>query len=106
GGPSAPSVSALLDDPGLGSAALPKALLAFHDYRDGARTPLEEHLVEASQLAADGESRVRLHFTISPEHRESFRLRLEAVRARFEETLGTSCEVGFSEQQPSTDTIA
>lgn len=105
-GPFAPIVSALLDDTGLGYANLPKALLAFHDYRDGVRTPLEEHLVEASQLAADGESRARLHFTISPEHRERILMRLEEVRARLEETLGASFEVGFSEQKPSTDTIA
>src|SRR4029079_6585633 len=100
GGPSAPSVSALLDDPGLGSAALPKALLAFHDYPEGVRTPLEEHLVEASQLAADGESRARLHFTISPEHRGRFRMRLEEVQSGLEATLGAAFELGFSEQKP------
>lgn len=105
-GPFIPILAALLDDSGLGYANLPKALLAFHDYRDGARTAMEEHLVEASQLVADGESRARVHFTISPEHRERFLMRLEEVRARFEETLGASFEVGFSEQKPSTDTIA
>src|SRR4029079_4106613 len=38
-GPFAPIVSALLDDTGFGYADLPKALLAFHDYREGVRTP-------------------------------------------------------------------
>ena len=105
-GPFVPIVAALLDDSGLGYANLPKGLLAFHDYRDGARTAMEEHLVEASQLVSDGQSRARVHFTISPEHRERFLMRLEDVRPRLEEALGASFEVGFSEQKPSTDTIA
>jgi len=105
-GPFGPIVAALLEESGLGYATLPKALILFHEYRDGARTAFEEHLVEASQLVADGESRVRLHFTISPEHREKFDAKLAEVRERFEARIGATFEVAFSEQKASTDTIA
>ncbi|MEO5618699.1 MAG: DUF4301 family protein [Candidatus Eisenbacteria bacterium] len=105
-GPITPILAALLDDSGLGYAALPKGLLAFHDYPDGSRTPFDEHLVEATRFAADGGHRCRLHFTVSPEHRALFEARLAAVAPRIEERLGASFEVGFSVQKPSTDTIA
>ena len=105
-GPFAPIVDALIESSGLGYGALPKGLLAFHDYPEGARTPLEEHLVEASQLVADGGSVARLHFTISPEHRARFESRLAAVRTALEERLGATFEVSFSVQKPSTDTLA
>ena len=35
----------ILDEPGLGYASLPKALLKFHNYGDSSRTAAEEHLV-------------------------------------------------------------
>ena len=105
-GPYAPVLAALLDEAGLGLASLPKGLLAFHDYPDGVRTPFDEHLFEATQFAADGEHRCRLHFTISPEHRALFEARLAAVAPRIEELLGANFEVAFSEQKPSTDTLA
>ena len=38
-------VSALLEVAGLNYGALPKGLLKFHKYPEGARTPLEEHKV-------------------------------------------------------------
>lgn len=105
-GPFAPLIDALLEDDGLGYAWLPKGLLAFHDYRDGARTAFDEHLLEATQLVADGENRCRLHFTISPEHRAPFEARLAEVGPRFEEQLGARFELTFSDQRPSTDTLA
>ena len=36
-------VANLLEAAGLNYGALPKGLLKFHKYEDGARTPLEEH---------------------------------------------------------------
>ncbi|RYF72052.1 MAG: DUF4301 family protein, partial [Cytophagaceae bacterium] len=36
----------LLTDKGLDYGSLPKGLLKFHNYADGPRTPVEEHLVE------------------------------------------------------------
>jgi hypothetical protein len=105
-GPLEPILAALLDGSGLGYASLPKGLLEFHDHPDGPRTPFDEHLFEASQFAADGEYRCRLHFTVSREHRALFEARLAAVAPRIEALVGAAFEVGFSEQHPATDTIA
>lgn len=60
-------VENLLNSKGLNYGQLPKGLLLFHSYSDGARTPLEEHLVEGA-LYADSEGVVHLHYTVSPEH--------------------------------------
>jgi hypothetical protein len=96
----------MLDDEGLGYAAIPKGLVAFHDYADGPRTPLDEHLVEATQFAADAEHRCRLHFTVSPEHRARFESRLAEATARLEARLDVRFEATLSEQHPSSDTLA
>ncbi len=98
-------LSHLLASPGLEYGILPKGLLEFHAYESGARTPFEEHLVEAALYASDGEL-ARLHFTVSPEHRARF----EALAARlipvWEAHFGIRYELSFSEQKPSTDTVA
>ena len=39
-------VATLLNKEGLNYGQLPKGLLLFHSYDDGARTPMEEHLVK------------------------------------------------------------
>lgn len=65
-------VAALLGKEGLNYGNLPKGLLEFHSYPEGARTPLEEHLVEGAQTAANNNGIVNLHFTVSPEHRALF----------------------------------
>jgi hypothetical protein len=74
-------------------ASQPKALIPFHRYPDGARTAFEEHLEEARRLGLR-----RLHFTVSPEHRAAFEVQLARQPA--------GLEVTFSEQKPSTDTLA
>ncbi len=98
-------LSRLLASPGLEYGILPKGLLEFHAYESGARTPFEEHLVEAALYASDG-ALARLHFTVSPEHRSRF----EALAARliplWEAHFGIRYELSFSEQKPSTDTVA
>ncbi|MFL6200975.1 MAG: DUF4301 family protein [Thermoanaerobaculia bacterium] len=96
----------LLTEKGLDYAELPKGLLEFHRYPDGPRTPFEEHLVEAADVTRDADGVCRLHFTVSPQHRERFEALLEEVRGRYERKLNCRFEVGFSHQQPSTDTIA
>jgi hypothetical protein len=99
-------LDALLDREGLGYADLPKGVLKFHRHARGGRTPLEEHLVEAVETARDETGTARLHFTVSPEHRATFEELLERVRESYETRYGTRFEVGFSVQEPSTDTIA
>ncbi len=58
----------LLNEKGLNYGSLPKGLLKFHKYENGERTPFEEHLVEGAAYAKDGSGKVRLLFTVSPEH--------------------------------------
>ena len=58
-------VAGLLLPEGLNYGRLPKGLLQFHRYADGARTPFEEHLVEGVKHAC-ADRHVRLHFTVSP----------------------------------------
>lgn len=99
-------LAALLTGQGLGYADLPKALLKFHRYPDGARTSFEEHLVEAAATTRDAQGICRVHFTVSPGHEEELRRLLEEVRARYEERLGVRFEVSFSSQERSTDTLA
>jgi hypothetical protein len=95
----------LLTPQGLNYASLPKALLKFHRYPDHCRTPLEEHLVEAAAYTRDRDGLARVHFTVTPAHRDALRRHLERVRSRYER-CGVRYEVTFSTQKPSTDTIA
>lgn len=96
----------VLTDKGLDYGSLPKGLLLFHRYENGARTPLEEHLVEAAHYSKGKGEVARLHFTVSPEHEEKFKERLEDVRTQFEKSFEVTYEVSFSQQKPATDTIA
>ena len=98
-------VSAMLDEEGLNYGQLPKGLLQFHAYEDAARTPLEEHLVEAALYAAsDGTADV--HFTVSAEHRELFEELVQRVLPFYQEKYNIIYKVSFSEQKPATDTLA
>lgn len=90
---------------GMNYGQLPKGLLLFHNYNEGARTPMEEHLVEAAHYAnANGVARV--HFTVSHDHLELFRKLVAQKQGYYEELFGISYDISFSEQKPSTDTIA
>lgn len=96
----------LLEDSGLGYAQLPKGLLCFHRYPQGARTAFEEHLVEAAELTRDENGLCLLHFTVSPQHEERFERLLARARPELEELRDCRFEVSFSFQRPSTDTLA
>ena len=96
----------LLTPPGLNYANLPKGMLKFHRYPDGSRTAFEEHLVEAAEYDRDARGICRLHFTISPEHREGFETLLEKVRTLYEAKYNVRFQADFSIQRESTDTIA
>ena len=101
-----PLLNTLLDDDGLGYAMLPKGLLKFHRYEDSIRTPVEEHLVEGAQYACDNEGTVKLHFTVSSEHRGRFVNHVGDVLKVYEGNFGYRFEIKFSVQKPSTDTLA
>jgi hypothetical protein len=87
-------------------AELPKALIAFHRVRDGVRTAFEEQLLEGTQYCRGRDGRARTHFTVAPEFRETFVTTLAGVRPGVEQRTRSQLEVTFSEQHPSTDTIA
>ena len=95
----------LLTDDGLDYGSLPKGLLKFHDYADGPRTPVEEHLVEGAAYA-NSDGLVKIHFTVSPEHRDRFEQLISEQRADYEAWLGVTFDISFSEQKKSTDTIS
>ena len=99
-------VSNLLEAAGLNYGQLPKGLLKFHRYADGVRTPLEEHLVEGALYAAGKTGCVNVHFTVSSEHRELFNRLVEAKVDEYAKKYGVEYHVSFSEQKPSTDTVA
>ncbi len=99
-------VGAIILPQGLNYGALPKALLTFHRYADGVRTALEEQLAEGAQTAASKDGKVKLHFTVSANHRALFESKLEEAVPAMEDRYGVKYEIGLSEQKPSTDTIA
>lgn len=99
-------VRVLLGEKGLSYGQLPKGLLLFHSYPKGARTSAEEHLVEGALYAKPANGKVRIHFTVSPEHRALFETTLEAARPELEDKYGVDYEISYSEQKPSTDTLA
>ncbi len=95
----------MLKAEGLNYGQLPKGLLLFHKYADGPRTPMEEHLVEGALYAAsNGEAHV--HFTVSHEHMELFKAKVAEKADSFAKKFGIKYDITFSEQKPSTDTVA
>lgn len=90
---------------GLEYGAKPKGLVTFHAYKDGARKPVEEHLVEAALYAASA-GEANIHFTVSPEHQAGFEALLAERQSHYEQKFGIKYNVSFSIQSPATDTIA
>ena len=98
-------VANMLNPSGLNYGQLPKGLLLFHNYEEGARTPMEEHLVEGALYAAsNGEANV--HFTVSHEHMQLFEEKVKAKKDGYAQKYGIQYNISFSEQKPSTDTVA
>lgn len=98
------TVDAIVNE-GLGYGHLPKGLVTFHAYPEGARKAVEEHLVEGAAYAAS-KGVARIHFTVSPEHMAGFQKLLEAKIPVYEKRFGIRYDISFSVQKPSTDTIA
>jgi hypothetical protein len=96
----------LLGEDGLNYAFLPKALLAFHNYEDGPRSAMEEHLVEAANYVKDLEGISRIHFTISPEHILKFEEKISLIREKYEHRFNTRLDIQYSIQKSYTDTLA
>jgi len=99
-------VANLLNEAGLNYGSLPKGLLKFHNYKEGARTPMEEHLVEGALYASAKAGKANVHFTVSTEHRALFEELVAQKVKMYSEKYKVEYHISFSEQKPSTDTIA
>lgn len=96
----------ILNEEGLNYSARPKAMILFHSYSDKPRFAFEEHFIEGAMHCKMSNNIVRLHFTVSTEHRSLFEVAVSEAKAFYEPKLGVTFEVSLSEQSPSTDTIA
>ena len=95
----------MLSKEGLNYGNLPKGLLLFHNYEEGPRTPMEEHLVEAA-LYASSNGEANVHFTVSHDHIELFKQKVAECADKYADKYNVKFNISFSEQKPSTDTIA
>lgn len=95
----------LLLSKGLNYGNKPKALLKFHKYAEQNRTPLEEHFVEGALYACNKDI-VNLHFTVSIEHQNAITDLVEKIQKEYELRFGVTFKITFSNQKPSTDTVA
>lgn len=99
-------VSNLLEEAGLRYGLLPKGLLLFHSYPEGARTAVEEHLVEGVLYTKNKTNEVNIHLTVSPEHQALFEALVNEKKGLYEQRFGVTYHISFSNQQASTDTVA
>lgn len=100
-------VENLLMEKGLNYGQLPKGLLTFHHAgKEEVRKAFEEHLVEGARYAANGEGKVNLHFTVSPEHLPLFERLVEEKVPAYQNAYGVVYNITFSTQKASTDTLA
>lgn len=86
-------------------ATLPKGLIPFHTLEQP-HTAFEDQLREGVAYTADADGVSRTHFTVVGQAREEFDALLADLAPRIEQELGCRLVVDFSEQQPSTDTLA
>lgn len=99
-------LDALLEKQGLNYRNLPKGLLKFHKYDEYIRTPVEEHLVEGANYCLSSAQKVRIHFTVSKEHKTAFIKHINKVKKLYKKSFNLKFEISFSEQKSKTDTIA
>ena len=86
-------------------AELPKALIPFHRGRT-VRSAFAEHLLEAALYGRAHDGRTAVHFTVAPDFRDEFERSLRVLVPEVEKDTGAHVDVSFSDQHPSTDTLA
>ena len=96
---------ALLHELGLNYANTPKAILPFHQYPDGTRTALEEHVHEAILTAQKTSAPIRIHLTVSGSFEAQVKKHVEEIRQKVA-SRRVGLELTVSVQQTRTDTIA
>lgn len=97
-------LKAVLFETGLNYSFKPKGAIKFHKYPIGNRTAFEEQIYESLSYLVDINNKVRIHFTISEEHKNLF---VEiAERTKLDMKYDCKLDLTFSFQKKSTDTIA
>jgi hypothetical protein len=96
----------ILTAKGLDYGNSPKALLKFHNYPEGARASIDEHLVEAALYVRDANRVARIHFTVSGEHEKMVRDRLLTIMNYYGTRFDAIFDFDISLQDVSTNTIA
>jgi hypothetical protein len=99
-------ISYILSEEGLNYSKLPKGLLKFHNYPEGSRTAMEEHLVEGALYGKNADDSVNIHFTVSPEHLQAVYQLIKEVKIRYEQLFHVVFKVVLSVQNTATDSIA
>lgn len=97
-------VSAIIKE-GLEYGSMPKGVVTFHNYGTQQRKAAQEHLVEGAEYAANN-GVVRIHFTISGEHKSLFETLFAESLPEYEAKYGVKYEISYSTQMSSTDTVA
>ncbi|HAF27998.1 MAG TPA: DUF4301 domain-containing protein [Bacteroidales bacterium] len=95
-----------LFDDGLNYGQKPKGILLFHKNNNDVITAFEEHLIEGIHYAKSPGNKVKIHFTISPEHIDLFNTLVSEKVEKLEAQCGVKFEISFSQQKPSTDMVA
>lgn len=98
--------NAIISKDGLNYGNLPKGVLKFHKYGDKSVTPVEEHLIEGAKYAVSDGGVVNVHFTVSVEFEKMFEELVDSVKNNLEKEYGVKYSVSYSNQLPSTDTLA
>ena len=63
-------------------------------------------MAEGALYATGSDGSVHIHFTVSPEHKELFKTLADSCSKSLSRRYGTTYSISFSEQKPSTDTVA
>ena len=89
-------IKTLLSKEGLDFANKPKGILPFHVRDEKIITPIEENIFESDFFKRENQ-KTKIHFTITEEFQPDF----EKITNQF-----SDCEISFSYQNQSTDTLA
>lgn len=92
-------ISYLLKPEGLGLGTLPKGLIPFHRSRSFILNAFQEQLLQGLMLKDD---EIHFHFTINKAFEKEIKNSLSAIQ----HLTGRGCNVSWSEQDPSTNSIA
>ena len=98
-------IKAMLKEHQLNYGGFPKGLFPFHKYNNKVSTAFEEHLFEMAYYGAK-HTPLKLHFTISEQHKQKFVKEFKRIEEHIEDETGFSYNISFSYQQKSTDTVA